>query len=78
MTSLFTETNIEKGQKRSNKGHKYHLFMSFARFRLCPENFVAEGGEIADRMPVYQKRRAEGPLSIFVAIYSPKATKSCR
>ena len=43
MTFLFTETYIEKGQKRSKTGHKYHLFMSFARFRLCLEDFVSEG-----------------------------------
>ena len=75
-TFLFTETYIEKGQKWSKICHKYHLFMSFARFRLCLEYFVAEGDEITGRMPVYHERRAEGPLCIFVAISSPKATKS--
>ena len=27
MTVLFSETYIEKGQKRSKPGHKYHFFM---------------------------------------------------
>ena len=68
MTFLFTETYIEKGQKRSKTGHKYHLFMSFARFRLCLKDFVAEGGEITERRPVYHERRAEG-LSVYFHRY---------
>ena len=53
MTFFFTEIYIEKGQKRSKTGHKYHLFMSFARFRLCLEDFVAEGDEIKGHRPVH-------------------------
>ena len=39
--------------------------MSFVRFRICLEDFVAEGDEITDRRPVYHERRAEGPSVYF-------------
>ena len=41
------------------------FFHVFARFRLCLEDFVAEGDEITDRRYVYHERGAGGPSMYF-------------
>ena len=47
----------QKGQKQVTNG----IFYVFARFRLCLEDFVAEGDKITGRRPVHYERRTEGP-----------------
>ena len=76
MTFFFTETYIEKGRKRSKTGHKYHLFMSFAR-----SDYISKIS-----LPKATKSRSvglfttnDGPKArqcFFGAISSPSATKS--
>ena len=56
---LFSKNIHKKGQK-VKIGHKWHFYV-FARFRLCLEDFVAEGDKITGRRPVHYERRTEGP-----------------